>query len=247
MKIIVLAIQKGGTGKTTSAAALAHAAALDGFRVLCVDLDPQGQLSFTMGADVSRPGAFELITGAAAAADLVQTPRQGGPDIIPAAWELATITTGPGSARRLQRALEPVRGQYDFIIIDTPPTAGELQFGALQAATELIIPVQADIYSLQSLYQIADTAGQIRRTNPGLSIRGFILTDYDGRGTISRTMAETITARAAEIGIKCLGVIRRGVAVKEAAALQEPLITYAPRSRPAQDYKNIFEQIKEGV
>lgn len=244
-KIIILAIQKGGTGKTTTAAALAHAAARSGARCLAVDLDPQGQLSFTMGADMSRRGSFDLLTGAAGALEVTQRPQEGGPDIIPASWSLATITSAPGSARRLQKALAPVRALYDYIVIDTPPTVGELQYNALQAGTDLVIPVSADIYSLQSLYQITDTAHQIQKSNPRLLIRGIVFTRYDGRGTIARSMRDTITAKSAEMGLPCLGVIRQAVAAQEAAALQRSLLQYAPRSKPARDYMELFKRITE--
>lgn len=241
--IIAVAIQKGGTAKTTTAAALAGAAVYRGRKVLAIDLDPQGQLSFTLAADTSRPGSYDLLEGAAAA-DLVQTTRPGL-DVIPASWNLSTVTTGKGSARRLQRALQPLKGKYDLIIIDTPPTAGELQYNALQAATGLIIPLQADIYNLQSLYQITDTARQIQESNPELTIKGFVLTQYDGRSTISRQMKDTIIARAAEMNVPFLGTIRGAVAVKEAAALQQSLFEYAPKSKPAQDYAELYDTLKK--
>lgn len=241
MQIITIAIQKGGTGKTTTAAAIAQAAAYRGRSVLAIDLDPQGQLGFTLAADTSKPGSYDLLSGAAAA-DLIQHIRDGL-DAIPASWNLSTITSGTGSARRLQQAIEPLKKEYDLIIIDTPPTAGELQYNALQAATGLVIPLQADIYNLQSLYQITDTARQIQGSNPALSITGFVLTQYDGRSTIARQMKETITAQAAAMGVPYLGAIRAAVAVKEAAALQQSLFDYAPKSKPAEDYLALYETI----
>ena len=134
MQIITVAIQKGGTGKTTTAAAVVQAAAYRGRSVLAIDLDPQGNLSFTLAADTSKPGSYDLL-GGAAAADLIQ--HKPGYDVIPASWNLSTITSGRGSARRLQKAIEPLKKEYDLIVIDTPPTAGELQYNALQAATGL--------------------------------------------------------------------------------------------------------------
>lgn len=244
MEVITIAIQKGGTGKTTTAAALAQAAARAGRQVLAIDLDPQGQFGFTLGADSSRPGSYELLDGTQAD-ELTQTVK-AGLDVIPASWELSTITSSAGSARRLQRALMPVKGQYDLIVIDTPPTAGELQYNALQAATGLIIPLQADIYNLQSLYQITDTARQIQGSNPALTITGFILTQYDGRSTIARQMQEAIVGRAQLMGIPFLGAIRAAVAVKEAAALQRSLFDYAPKSKPAADYIALYEKITKG-
>lgn len=240
MQIITVAIQKGGTGKTTTAAAIVQAAAYKGRRVLAIDIDPQGNLSFALAADTSKPGSYNLLMGEDAAGLIQHKP---GYDIIPASWNLSTITSGKGSARRLQRAITPLKRDYDLIVIDTPPTAGELQYNALQAATGLVIPLQADIYNLQSLYQITDTAQQIQQTNPDLQIMGFILTQYDSRSTIARQMKDTITGQAAALGVPYLGAIRAAVAVKEAAALQQSLFEYAPKSKPAADYLTIYETI----
>ena len=240
MEIIAVAIQKGGTGKTTTAAALVQAAAHKGRSCLAIDLDPQGNLSYTLAADTGKPGSFDLLEGTPPAA-LIQ--HKAGFDIIPASWNLSTVTSGKGSARRLQRAIAPIKGKYDLIIIDTPPTAGELQYNALQAATGLIIPLQADVYNLQSLYQITDAARQIQRTNPALQIKGFVLTQYDRRSTIARQMQETIQQQAEAMGVPYLGAIRAAVAVKEAEALQRSLFEYAPKSKPAADYMEIYNAI----
>ena len=242
-KIISVSIQKGGTGKTTTAAALAQAAAYKGKKALAIDLDPQGNLSYALQADTSGAGAFEFLNG-----ENFRTVTQAtaqGVDVIPASWNLATVTSGKGTARRLQRALAQVTGLYDLITIDTPPTAGELQYNALQAATGLIITLQTDIYNMQSLYQITDTARQIQGSNPELSILGFILTQFDGRSIIARQLKESLIDQAEALGVPYLGAIRAAVAVKEAAALQSSLFEYAPKSKPAADYLAIYEKIMQ--
>lgn len=244
MQIITIANQKGGTAKTTTAAAIAQAGAAQGLKVLAIDIDPQGNLSFMLKADARGGGCFELLEGTPARR-LIQETAQGI-DTIPASRNLATISTATGSAQRLQRALQPIRGIYDLIVIDTPPTAGELLYNALQASTGLIIPLQADIFGLQGLYQIADTAQQFGRSNPALTVKGFVLTRYSDRSTLAKSMKATITKKAAEIGIPCLAEIREGVAIREAAALQRSLFEYAPKSKPAQDYKQLFTKIMEG-
>lgn len=243
MHIVTIANQKGGTGKTTTAAALLQAGKTKGLNVLAIDLDPQANLTYTLKADANLKGSYELIQGLPPQ-QLIQQTKQGI-DTIAASRNLATLTTTTGSANRLQKALQPIKGIYDLIVIDTPPTAGELQYNALQASTGLIIPLQADIYNLQGLYQMADTARRIQRSNRNLIINGFILTRHDNRSNLARQMKKTITAKAAEMHINYLSTIREGIAIKEAAAFQENLFEYAPNSKPAQDYMQLYKMIME--
>ena len=245
MKTIAIANQKGGTAKSTTAAALAQAAAHSGRRVLAIDLDPQGNLSYFLAADVTLPGAFEVLEGEPAAGAIQRAPAEGL-DVIAASWNLQTISSSRGSARRLKTALRPIAARYDLTIIDTPPTAGELQYNALMAADSLVIPLQADIVGLQGLYQMADTAQQIQQSNPELTIRGYILTRCGGRSTLARQMAETIEARARDMGIPFLKAIREAVAIREAQTLQRDLYEYAPRSKPAADYMELFTLLSAG-
>lgn len=245
MGIICICNQKGGVGKSTTAAALAQAAVYTGHRALLIDADPQGNATLATGADAGRGNSYQLLTGTPAA-DLIQTTAQGV-DVIPAAPDLSTITSGKGTARRLQRALKPLQGRYNMILIDTPSTAGELQYNGLQAATRLIIPLQADIFNLQSLYQTAEAARQIQQSNPALKDVGFILTQFDARSTIARQMRDTITGKAEAMGVQYLGSIRAAVAVKEAQALQQSLFDYAPKSKPAADYMELYTTLTQEV
>lgn len=244
MKVLAVAIQKGGTGKTTTAAALAQAGVYSGRRVLAVDLDPQGNLSLALGATGTEANAYSVLTGEEPAADNIIETAQGI-DVIPAGSALSTVRTSTGSARRLHNALEPIKGNYDLIIIDTPPTAGELQYNALMTADGLIIPLQADAFNLQSLYQITATARQIQKSNGRLQILGIIFTQYDRRSIISRQMRDAITSAAEGMNVPTLGAIRGAVAIKEAAALQRSLYSYAPKSNPAQDYLDIYKMIAQ--
>lgn len=243
-KIIATAVVKGGTGKTTTAAALAQAAAADGKRVLAIDLDPQSNLTFTLAADPHRPGAYQLLHGEPAAKVIQRTAQ--GLDVIAATPDLATERTAPASAKRLQAALGPIKKGYDLIVIDTPPTMGEMTYNALQAATGLLVPLESDPNSLQGLYQIVDIAKQIQHSNPGLEICGVVLTRFDGRAKINRYMQEVIEEHGQETGAPFLMGIRPGVAIREAQAMQQSLFDYAPRSNPAQDYKKLYEMIMEG-
>lgn len=241
MQIITAAVIKGGTGKTTTCAALAQAAAAAGKKVLAIDLDPQANLTFTLAADPNTPGSYLLLHGDQPQRHIQHTEQ--GLDVIAASPDLATEKTSPGSAKRLQAQLDPIKGSYDLIIIDTPPTMGELTYNALQASTDLIIPLETDNSSLQGLYQIVDIAHQIQRSNPALTIRGVILTRYDPRPKLNRYLHDVIAERGAEIGAPLLAEIRAGVAIREAQAMQQNLYSYAPRSKPAQDYSDLFRQL----
>ena len=243
MKIITAAVIKGGTGKTTTVAALAQAAHRDKKRVLAVDLDPQANLSFSLGADQNRPGSYQMLTGTPLR-DLIQTTKQGI-DCVSASPNLATIKTTPGSAKRLSKALATVADAYDIVLIDTPPQMGELTFNALQAATGLIVPLETDNNSLQGLYQILDIAMQVQQTNQDLQILGTVITRYDPRPNINKYLMGAISNIGKEAGAPLLATIRTGVAVREAQAMQEDLYSYARHSKPAADYMKLYKMIME--
>lgn len=244
MKTIAVAVIKGGTGKTTTAAAIAQAAASKGKRVLAVDLDPQGNLTDFLGADINQPGAYQLLHGHDIA-ETVQTTAQQI-DVVAGAPNLAAEQTKAGSIMRLQSALSPIGRRYDVCVIDTPPNMGEVTFNALQAANGLLIPLETDNSSLQGLYQIVDIAGQMKKSNKRLQILGTILTRYDGRPTINRYLLDTIRDKGQEIGAPFLQTIRAGVAIREAQAMKQSLYDYAPQSKPALDYMALYQQIMEG-
>lgn len=244
MQIITTATIKGGTGKTTTAAALAQCAANEGKNVLCIDLDPQGDFSFIMGADANQPGAVELLHGADVTG-LIQKTDQGA-DMITGTPDLATETTKNNSANRLNDAISPIKRNYDFIFIDTPPHMGELTFNALQCATGLIIPLEADGSSLQGFYQITDLARAMQKTNKALKNIGCIITRYDQRAKINRFFYDTTKQKADEQKTPLLLAIRPGIAIKEAQIMQKSLYDYAPKSKPAQDYKKLYDAISTG-
>lgn len=243
MQIITTAIIKGGTGKTTTAAAIAQVAKADKKKVLCIDLDPQANFSAFIGADRNHAGSLELLTGEDPA-EIIQETAQGL-DAITATPDLATLKTSAGSAKRLQHALEPIKGKYDFIIIDTPPQIGELTFNALQASTGLLIPLESDNSSLQGLYQITDIVAQMQQSNAALQIIGTLLTRYESRTKINRYLQEVIQEQCKQMGLPYLGEVRAGISVREAQGLQLSLFEYAPKSKPAQDYAAIYAAIKK--
>ena len=240
MKIITTANIKGGCGKSTTAVALAQAAAASGRKVLFIDLDPQANGSFFIGADQAA-GSYQLLHGADPAQTIQHTAQ--GVDVIAASPDLATETTRPGSAKRLQEAIAPLKKDYDYAYIDTPPQMGELTYNALQASTGLIIPMEADNSGLQGLYQVVDIAQRIQASNPALDILGIVLTRYDNRSKLSRYMKDAITAAGQDTGIPLLAAIRPGVAIREAQALQLSVFGYAPKSNPALDYMVLFTNL----
>lgn len=247
MQIITTAVIKGGTGKTTTAAAIAQAAAKANKRVLCIDLDPQGNLTAFLDAEPNAPGSYQLLGGETPAAGLIQKTTQAL-SVIAASPDLATLKTKPGSAKRLQKAIEPIKDNFDLIIIDTPPQMGEPTYNALQASTGLLIPLEADGSSLQGLYQILDIAQHMRESsNPDLSFIGVLLTRYDSRPNINRYLKDTIQKTAQESGAAFLGCIRAGIAIREAQGLRQSLYEYAPKSKPAADYLDIYRAIKKSV
>lgn len=232
---------KGGSGKTTTAAALLQAAAIKGKKALGVDLDSQSNLTYCLAAETGTPGTYEALLGTPAA-ETIQTTEQKI-DVMAASWNLQTLNAETGAARRLERALEPIKNDYDLIIIDTPPTPGILQYNAMQAADGLIITLQSDIYNIRSLQHIEATAKEIQKTNPGLFIAGIVLTQYDKRPIMNRQLRGVIEETAAAHNIPLLGSVRKGVAIQEAAAMGQSIYTYGPKSNPAQDYLTIYENL----
>lgn len=239
MEVLAVAIQKGGNGKTTTAAVLAQAAAYKGKNALVIDLDPQGSITLATGADASQGSSLDLLHGNT---DVIQHLEQGF-DCIPASLQLAAETTDRGSAKRLKEAIDRIKNNYDLIIIDTPTQSGELLYNALFAADSVLIPVKTDAYSLQSLYQIADTIKAIKQANKRLKIKGMVITFLDTRSTIAKDMRDNLINVAKSLNIPFIGTIRNGIAIQEAAALQVNIYDYAPKSKPAQDYLSLLEAI----
>lgn len=244
LKAIACCIIKGGTGKTTTAAALAQAAHADGKRVLCIDMDPQGDLTSILAGNLERGGAYHLLHGAPAA-DTIEK-LASGLDLIGGSVDLAAEVTKTGSSARLRKALDPVRNEYDYIIIDTPPEMGELTFNALAAASHLLITTEADDGGLQGLYKTRDIAATIQeRVNPDLSFIGTVITRYDGRPKINRFYKDAIETAGEDIGAPLAAVIRQGSALKEAQALRRDLYQYAGKSKPAADYMALYKAIEQ--
>jgi len=241
--------QKGGVGKSTTAEALAEGLILKGKRTLLIDLDPQGSITLIAGTDANSPTIYDALTKQVDAAAAIQK-RKGRVDIIPAGRNLARLDvelTDAGKEYRLKERLSPLLSRFDFIIIDTSPALGILTVNALTAANSIIIPAQADIYSLQGISQLAETIGAIRTyTNPGLKLMGVLLTRHNPHTVIARDMAEVAGTVAKQIGTFLYdAVIHETVAIKEAQASRQPVYQYAPKSKAAVDYMSFTREFLE--
>lgn len=248
MRAFTVTNQKGGTGKTTTALMLAAGLSLKGYSVLSIDLDAQSNMTYTAGARTDGATALGLLTGEIRAGDAIQHTENG--DVIPASKTLIgadAFITDTGKEYRLKEALEPIKSNYDYIIFDTPPALGILTVNALTACDSVIIPAQADIYSLQGVEQLAETIKPVRRyTNPALSIAGILLTRYSPRSILSRDVAELAEQIAAKLGTKLFKTtIREAIAVKESQLSQQSLYKYAPKAKVTEDYTRFIAELLE--
>jgi chromosome partitioning protein len=246
MKTIAIINQKGGVGKTTTALTLAVGLRRKGFRTLLVDLDPQINLTMTTGTGRASKTALGVLTEEVTAKEAIQQSRNFG-DLIPASKNLTgadSFITGTGKEYTLREALEPISKDYDYCIIDTPPALGILTVNALTACQEVIIPAQADLYSLQGITQLLETIGPVKKyTNPDITIRGILLTRFNPRTTLSREVQDLMKEKAKELGTTLFqATIREAIAVKESQILGENLFSYKPSANVTKDYEQFIEE-----
>ena len=193
MKTVSVINQKGGVGKSTTAEMLISALSLKGFKVLAIDLDAQGNLSYSLAANLDSPTILEVLTEEISAKDAIKKARA---DVISSNKALAgadAFIADTGKEYRLKEALEKIAKNYDFCIIDTPPALGILTINALTASDSVIIPAQADIYSLQGIENLEETIKAVKKyCNPNLKIEGILLTRYNPRTILSREVSRKI-------------------------------------------------------
>lgn len=246
-KVIAIANQKGGVGKTTTVHNVAASMTYKDYKVLMVDLDPQGNLSFISGADnVNKPTVYEVLHDKAKIADVLQQTRSG--HIIPANILLSGADMEITRPNLLRDKLEPIKAGYDYILIDTPPSLGILTINALTAADSVIIPMSADVLSLQGLSQLYNTIEAVRQhSNPGLKIEGLLFTQHNNRTLLSREFEKATKAAAKRMNTKVFQTfIRASVATREAQANQVDIITYSPVSPTAEGYNSLTVEIIKG-
>lgn len=238
--------QKGGVGKSTTAQAIGVGLILKGYSVLFIDLDAQGNLSYTLGANTNGYNAMGILERPETAKEEIQHTLSG--DIIASSPKLAgadKLLEDTGKEYRLKEALGILQGLYDYTIIDTPPALGILTINALTACTGVIIPAQADPYSLQGIVQLNGTIETVKKyCNPSLSIMGIVITRYNARSTIRREVAEMLEQTAKQLNTKLYSTkIRECVSIVEAQAMKKPIYSYAPRSNATADYKALVAEI----
>lgn len=253
-KILAIANQKGGVGKTTTCQCLAAGLYAQGKRVLLIDLDPQSNLSIlcdavTDAVNKETPTMLELLSDKANFTDVIQSMEEY--DIAPASMYLASIDsvlTDPiGRPFKLVEKINEanLRKKYDYIIIDCPPALGTLTSLAIVAADSVIIPAQADILSLQGVSQLYSTIQSARgHANKALKISGIVLTRFNARTKISREIHEMFLTAAKQMGTVVFKTqIREGTAIKESQAAGENIFQSAASSNVAQDYQALIKEI----
>jgi chromosome partitioning protein len=223
---------------------------MSGRRILFIDLDPQGNLSHTLNASMETGSVYESLTGAKPIEQVVQKTALG--DCLCASPMLSGADRAldrTGKEYILKEALAAVEDRYDFILIDTPPALGILTVNALAASRDLIIPSQADVYSLQGIGQLYQTISAIRKyCNPSLVIAGILIVRFNARSILNRELAAVMEQTAGQLQTKVFASkIRECIAVKEAQAKQADLFGYAPASNAATDYELFIREYLGGL
>lgn len=249
-KIVAVANQKGGVGKTTTVVNLGCGLALLGKRVLLVDADPQGNCTSGLGIDRKRleVSLYNVLIEEAPAKEAIKSTSVPNLDVLPTTIQLAgaEVELAPLEDRELlmKRALENLRNEYDYIIIDCPPSLGLITLNALSASDSVLIPIQCEYYALEGLSQLMHSIYLVRRRlNPSLKIEGIVLTMFDGRTNLAIQVVDEVKRHFRREVYKT--IIPRNVRLSEAPSFGKPIMIYDPKSKGAEVYQDLAKEVLE--
>jgi len=247
--IVAIANQKGGVGKSTTAINLGAGLALQGEHVLVVDLDPQGNTSSGLGVDRAniQVTTYEVLVDGAEIEDAVEPTSVRNLYVVPATIELAgaeiELVSMFSRETRLATSLKSIVTDYDFVLIDCPPSLGLLTINGLAAAHEVAIPIQCEYYALEGVSQLIRNVSLVKQSlNPQLEVEGVVLTMFDGRTTLAADVVEQVRSHFGETAYKT--VIPRTVRLSEAPSYGEPIEAFDPMSRGAIAYRELAKEFR---